>query len=139
MSVGMAAAREGGSCFLACGEAAAHGFHLLVSAELADVLTVDPDRSTHFEQAVIDARVGEIRWMLQLLQRHVCRDDQRLSGTVLTVYDVEHLRHGKFRAVLHAEVIEDQKAVGVQAFQEGVALAGVDSHERVQQLARPGH
>ena len=135
----LAAAHHGRQLFLACGEAAAHGFHLLLRAELADVLTVDPDRRTHFEQAVIDARVGEIRRVLQLLQRQIRRDDQRLSGAVTTVYDVEHLRHGKLRAVLHAEIIKDQKAVGVQALQEGIALAGVDAHERVQQFARPGH
>ena len=129
----------GRQLFLACGEAAAHGFHLLLRAELADVLTVDPDRRTHFQQAVIDARVGEIRRVLQLLQRQIRRDDQRLSGAVTTVHDVEHLRHSKLRAVLHAKVIEDQKAVGVQAFQEGIALAGVDANEGVHQLARTGH
>lgn len=132
--------RPGGrQLFLACGEAAAHGFHLLVSAELADVLTVDPDRRTHLEQAVIDARVDEIRRMLQLLQRQIRRDDQRLSGAVTSIHDVEHLRHGELRAVLHAEVIEDQKAVGVQALQEVAALAGVDSHELIQQISRHGH
>ena len=132
--------RPGGrQLFLACGEAAAHGFHLLLCAELADILTIDFDWCAHFQEAVIDARVGEIRRVLQLLQRQIRRDDQRLSGAVTTVHDVEHLRHGELRAVLHAEVIEDQEAVSIQALQEGVALAGIDSHELVQQISRHRH
>lgn len=116
----------------------AHPAHVLLCAELADVLPIDPERRAHLEQAVINARVREIGRVFQLLQRQIRCDDQGLAGAVAPVHDVEHLRHGEFRTVLHAEIVKDQKAVGVQALQEVAALAGVDPHELIQQRARPG-
>ena len=88
----------------------AHLPHVLLRAEPADALSIDPDRRAHLKQAVVYPPVRKIRRVLQLLQCQIRRDDQGLAGAVAPVHDVEQLCHGKLRTVLHAKIIEDQKA-----------------------------
>lgn len=118
------------SALCAC-QSLAHLPHVLLCAELADALPIDPDRRAHLEQAVINASVREIGRVLELLQRQIRRDDQGLSGAVAPVHDGEELLHRKLRGALHAEVVEDEQAVGVQALQKRVPLARPDAGDGV--------
>lgn len=88
----------------------------------ANIAIVDFQRHTSLQNTVIDAGMYQISGMLQLVERQIGRNDQRLPASVSTVYDIENLFQRILGVALHAQVIDNQQAVGVQAVDEFVSV-----------------
>ena len=59
-----------------------HAFQLFLCVLFAETDPNAGNRDAHFQQAVIDAGMGGILWMLYLIQRQVGGDDQRFPAAV---------------------------------------------------------
>ena len=82
------------------------------------------DRCAPFQYAVIDSGMGQIGRVLDLFQFQVRGDDQRFPAPVPAVNDREYLLHGILGAALHAQVVNDQQAVIVQACKKSRPVLG---------------
>lgn len=82
---------------------------LVLRRSLAEILARKADRGAHLQQPVIDAGVGGVLGMLQVLEGQVRGDNQRLSAPIPAVNHVVDLFQTVLRPALHAEVIQNQQ------------------------------
>ena len=59
--------------------------------------------------------MGGVLRVVQVVQRKVGRDDQRLAAAVTAVNHIEHLFQPVFRPAFHAEVVKDQQRITTKA------------------------
>src|SRR5699024_7355112 len=72
-------------------------------------------RDAHGKQPVINPGMGGVLRVVQVVQREVGRDDQRLAAAVTAVNHIENLFQPVLGAALHAEVVKDQQRIAAKA------------------------
>ena len=68
-------------------------------------------RTTRRPDCVTEIRMGGVLRVVQVVQRKVGRDDQRLAAAVTAVNHIENLFQPVLGAALHAEVVKDKQRI----------------------------
>ena len=100
---------------LSVGNQFLHALHFPLGGFLPEVVAGKAYRDAHGKQAVINPGMGGVLRVVQVVQRKVGRDDQRLAAAVTAVNHIEHLFQPVFRPAFHAEVVKDQQRITTKA------------------------
>ena len=89
-------------------------FQFFLCCFLAEADPDAGDGNAHFQQAVVDAGVGGILRMPNIVQCQIGRDNQGLPAAVTAVYDVVNLFQCILRATFHSKIVNDERRTAAQ-------------------------
>ena len=100
---------------LSVGNQFLHALHFPLRGFLPEVLAGEAHRDAHGKQPVINPGMGGVLRVVQVVQREVGRDDQRLAAAVTAVNHIENLFQPVFRPALHAKIVKDKQRIAAKA------------------------